>query len=625
MNQPILLCTVGTSWAVVPEAMSLFGERGFSAVHVLTTASPRLDEGLARLRDYLQHHPVDQFTLVRVRDFADLRSEKDHAYFEEVLFRWFLHSCPDPARRWVCLAGGYKTISAAMQRAASLFGAAEVFHVLCEPRFGPNGDREASTREEVERAIREGSLHFVRLGGEPGWPQLTVIGSDEYPLQLDQEGGAYWASVENVALSQRVANTLERSRHITSAWDRLAELPFPSLATWPPQQLAWLEEPLDLVADAPWVQALPKVELHCHLGGFATHGELLRQVRQAADEPECLPPLQEPERPTGWPLPPEPISLSQYMQLGDATGSNLLKDPGCLRKQCQLLYRSLVADHVVYAEIRCSPANYADRKRGRSPWDVLADIRQTFQQEMDSTPASQRCHVNLLLVATREESGDRSRISKNLALAITGAEHWREGCRVVGVDLAGFEHRETRAALFATDFEPIHRVGLAVTVHAGENDDVEGIWQAVFKLNARRLGHALHLFRSGDLLRAVAERGIGVEMCPYANFQIRGYPLDRQVEEEGSYPLLRYLRAGVAATVNTDNIGISGASLSENLLLTARLCPGFRRMDLLRLLANAGHQVFTSSGDKRKLLSLLSTRIARVTPNSLPFSSVGKA
>src|SRR5690606_37980164 len=120
-------------------------------------------------------------------------------------------------------------------------------------------------------------------------------------------------------------------------------------------------------------------------------------------------------------------------------------------------------------------------------------------------------------------SGDRSDISRHLALAITAAQHWTTGCRVVGVDLAGFEHRDTRAALFATDFEPIHRVGLAVTVHAGDNDDAEGIWQAVFKLNARRLAHALHLIQDPDLRRAVAERHIGVEMCPYANMQNKGY------------------------------------------------------------------------------------------------------
>jgi adenosine deaminase len=296
------------------------------------------------------------------------------------------------------------------------------------------------------------------------------------------------------------------------------------------------------------------------------------------------------------------------MRLGDATGSALLRDPGCLAEHCRQLYEALVRDRVVYAEIRCSPANYADPARGRSAWDVLADIRAAFQAAMAAAPADRCCHVNLLLIATREEGGDRSRIARHLALAVTAAEHWRTGCRVVGVDLAGFEHRQTRAALFATDFEPAHRVGLAVTVHAGENDDVEGIWQAVFKLSARRLGHALHLGRAPDLLRAVAERGVGVEMCPYANLQIKGYPLDGSPGE--AYPLAEYLAAGVPVTVNTDNPGISAAALSDNLLLAARLCPGLRRLDLLRLQAHAAQVAFLSPAER----ATLRRRLGAVSP-----------
>lgn len=608
MRGRVLLCTVGTSWAVVPEAMDLFGEGGFAAVHVLTTASPRLEAGLEQLTEYLRRHPIPEFTLSRVEGFADLRSEEDHARFEEVLLRWLVHRCPDPARRWVCLAGGYKTISAAMQRAASLLGAAEVFHVLCEPRFGPSGDREAGTLEEVERALAEGAVRYVRLGPEAGWPQLQRLRPEDFPLVTRGEGPLQWVSASDRALTRRVAEALETSRRLASSWERLADLPFPSLATWPPGHLEWLHQPLDPAADAPWVRALPKVELHCHLGGFATHGEALARVRAAARDPGRLPPLAEPPLPEGWPLPPRPVGLEAYMRLGDATGSALLRDPGCLAEQCRLMYEALVRDRVVYAELRCSPANYADPARGRSAWDVIADIRAAFQAAMAAAPPDRRCHVNLLLIATREEGGDRSRIARHLALAITAAEHWRTGCRVVGVDLAGFEHRQTRAALFATDFEPAHRVGLAVTVHAGENDDVEGIWQAVFKLSARRLGHALHLGRAPDLLRAVAERGIGVEMCPYANLQIKGYPLDDARGER--YPLAEYLAAGVPVTLNTDNPGISAATLSDNLLLAARLCPGLRRVDLLRVQAHAAQVAFLTPAER----GALRLRLGAVSP-----------
>lgn len=90
--------------------------------------------------------------------------------------------------------------------------------------------------------------------------------------------------------------------------------------------------------------------------------------------------------------------------------------------------------------------------------------------------------MNLIIIGTRQASGDcRAGIARHLALAVTAAEHWRDGsgCRVVGVDLAGYEVPETRAHYFREEFTAVHRCGLALTVHAGENDDAEGIWPAV--------------------------------------------------------------------------------------------------------------------------------------------------
>lgn len=311
------------------------------------------------------------------------------------------------------------------------------------------------------------------------------------------------------------------------------------------------------------------------------------------------------------------------MKLGDANGSKLLKDPGCLQRQIELLYQHLLDQNVTYAEIRCSPNNYADPNDSthpRSAWDVLTEIRMTFQKCMNSALTADekpRCAVNLLIIATRKDAGDRSDISRHLALAITAAQHWTSGCRVVGVDLAGFEHRETRAELFEADFTGVHRVGLSVTCHAGENDDAEGIWQAVFKLNAQRLGHALHLRNAPDLLRAVADRGLGIEMCPFANLQIHGFA---PMAEKPAYPLLAYLNAGVRVSVNTDNIGISDASLSDNLLRLGTLCPGITRLDLLRLQRNALDTAFISPKEKIELLKRFSTRL----PSTIPLKKVGR-
>jgi len=251
-------------------------------------------------------------------------------------------------------------------------------------------------------------------------------------------------------------------------------------------------------------------------------------------------------------------------------------------------------------------------------------------------------HVNLLLIGTRQEKGDfRTAIGRHLMLAVTAAEHWRNDatCRIVGVDLAGFEDATTRAHYFRDDFNSVHRCGLALTVHAGENDDAEGIWSALLDLNTRRIGHALSLVEAPDLLRSVADRGIALEMCPYANVQIKGYalpgenvvaasvpladsvaasvPLADSPPQAGKlaatarYPLLDYLRAGARVTVNTDNIGISAATLSDNLLLAARLCPGLTRLDVICLQRYALDAAFVSPEARRRLLGAIAGSLPR--------------
>lgn len=611
----VLLVTLGMSPAIVPEAY-LVPALPFEEVHVLTTES--CDPSLVQ-RFFAEEAPGVHLTISIVKDVGTLRSEEDHQRFEDALHRWILDVAPDPARRHCCLAGGFKTISAAFQRASELFGAAEVFHVLADDcAMDANGKmRPPSTIPEILDAWRQNHLHRIPLGPAPGWPQFEAATRSEYPLEVEVSGpGVRRIGSPDGRLRERIADTTRRMRRIAGSWDELRALPFAELATWSRGDLEWLRKPLE-PGDANWIDRLPKVELHCHLGGFATDGPCLDQVRAAATSKDSLPPLKLLERPEAWPkavLPrPEQRALEQYMHLGDNNGSALLKDPGCLRRQCQLLYAHLVSQRVVYAEVRCSPGNYSTATR--SPWVVLGEIKTAFDECMAASrrDGSWLCQINLLLIATRRKAGEaRAAIARHLALAVTAAEHWQDplDCRVVGVDLAGFEQRESRAFYFREDFTGVHRCGLALTVHAGETDDAEGIWSAVFDLNARRLGHGLTLAQSPELLQSVAARGIGVELCPYANLQIRGFSLDpTQDTSLPRYPLLAFLEAGVRVSVNTDNIGISAASLSDNLLLLSGLCPGITRMQILQLQRNSLDSAFLPPATRGQLTQRLSLEI----------------
>lgn len=549
-------------------------------------------------------------TITILDNFTDIQSENDHFNYEESLFRWYLSFTTKENNLIVCLAGGYKTISNSMQKACGLFGSIEVFHILTS--------KVPNNIDEIEQAISERNLIYVALGQEEGWQPIINLLNDIYKSEVIDD--SEFIKIIKKPNEQLLKNHITELIHITKGENSrkdIYELPFNSLLMLPAQTRNWLEQPLKK-QDFEWVKSLPKTELHCHLGGFATHGELLKNIQNAATE-NIIEGIAPKQRPLTWNK--EIISLDQYMKLGDANGSKLLKDDGCLKKQIELLYRHLCEQNIKYAEIRCSPDNYHTDER--TSFEVLNNIKAYFQLEMNKKrlEMADYCHVNLIVIVTRRREGDLSSISRHIALAITASQSsskdLSDSCKIVAIDLAGFESKETRASYFMQDFVGVNRCGLAVTAHAGENDDAEGIWQAVYQLHARRLGHALHLYQANDLIRSVVDRKIGVEMCPYANFQIKGFSpmvykkLDVNDTRENYpvYPLLNYLRKGVLVSINTDNIGISDANLTDNFMLLTEMLPEITRLDVLKLIRNGLETAFISPEFRFNLLSIFEKQV----------------
>ena len=576
----------------------------FDEVHIFTTENERAEAFYKELGAFFQSKKtIFTFTVtegISLPDTTELNKQ-----FEESLYQWFIEKSKD-ILPYVCLSGGTKTIPAMMQKAAQLFGAKEIFHVISNKDMGKNPE----TIEEVEQALTKGQIQVVRFGPETGWPSFRRIISTLAFSGSDCIEGSFFKKEKprNFSLLSEIEGIQKGIKsHFTGDDEDI--LPFASLLLLPSSLRLWLKQPLQ-ESDREWVLALPKTELHCHLGGFATQSPLLDKVRKSAQYPDKLRVIQNIKLPDPWPIPEKTIPLIEYMHLGDNNGSALLSDPGCLSKQIELLYSTLQEDNIKYAEIRCSPYNYT---RYQSALKVLEQITGAFQHLMDASERQNRCHVNLIIIITRKDEGDLSSISKHLALAVTAASNnYRQDgkCRVVGVDLAGYETKATRASYYQHDFTGVHRCGLAVTAHAGENDDAEGIWQAVFQLNARRIGHALHLFQAKDLIQTFSDRQIAVEMCPYANYQIKGfYPMPGK---EAKYPLLQYLRAGIPVTVNTDNIGISSAGLTDNFMMAGKMLPELTRLDVLKLIRNGIESAFLNQAEKRGLMISIEKQIFEV-------------
>ena len=143
-----------------------------------------------------------------------------------------------------------------------------------------------------------------------------------------------------------------------------------------------------------------------------------------------------------------------------------------------------------------------------------------------------------------------------------------------------------------------------ITIHAGENQEVENIWEAVYHLNADRIGHGLTLGNNPKLMQRFRDKNIFLEMCPSSNEQIVGFNND--------YPLKEYLENGVKVTINTDNIGISRTNFSNEYIKASKMTGGLSIWAVLQTVRNSFKGAFLNYGTKQKLILKAEEEISKL-------------
>ena len=189
-----------------------------------------------------------------------------------------------------------------------------------------------------------------------------------------------------------------------------------------------------------------------------------------------------------------------------------------------------------------------------------------------------------------------------------------------GFDLAG-EEEAGHPADMRQAFMPMMEKCMHFSIHAGEGQKVERIWEAVYHLNAERVGHGLTLLKNPRLMDRFRDRKIAVEMCPSSNFQIVGFRDNYLPESDGMkrYPLKAYLDAGLRVTVNTDNPGISRTDFTRELHRAARLTPGGLSLwEILLLIRNGFRAAFVGTDMRNELLRRAELEIIEQIREGLP-------
>ena len=354
------------------------------------------------------------------------------------------------------------------------------------------------------------------------------------------------------------------------------------------------------------IQHLPKAELHSHIGGLLLPEELIevalkaknyeqnpnndvsvkfynniQKILEYQDNPKDL----ENEIYRGVKTHFKGIGINPYQALGDYQGSKILLLKETLEATLDTYANHLLRENIKYVEIRCSPYNYT--KLGMTIDEVVMCIINTLDKYKNSFD------YRLIYILSRQASDERieEAVKEYCRLYDTNLR-FKE--KFVGVDVAGDEEYR-RPSELRNLFMPLLRRCAKVTIHAGETDNVESIWEAVYHLNTDRIGHGLKLLDNEELFKRFIDKKIGIEMCPSSNFQIIGY-------DEGEYPLLEYMQEGLRVTINTDDCGISLTNLTNEFLKAAEMCPGLTLWDCIVLIRNSLCIAFCDEKTREKLM-----------------------
>ena len=253
---------------------------------------------------------------------------------------------------------------------------------------------------------------------------------------------------------------------------------------------------------------------------------------------------------------------------------------------CRRVARENVEDAqregIRYIELRFSPAFMADA-HNLDPSRVTAAVIEGVREGEAATGV----RANLTGILTRTYGPVRARRELRALL-----DHKRD---ITALDLAGDEGNWP-AELFIEHFKEGREAGWQVTVHAGEAAGAQSIVTAIDRLGATRIGHAVRAVEDPAVMDLLRERRIGIEANLTSNVQTSTVP------GYASHPLKQFLEAGLLATINTDDPGISGIDLPHELDVAAPAA-GLDEGQIVQALENAWEIAFLPADERARLRS----------------------
>jgi adenosine deaminase len=283
--------------------------------------------------------------------------------------------------------------------------------------------------------------------------------------------------------------------------------------------------------------ALPKVELHCHVEGTIRPSTVVELARK-----------------NGRSLPTEdPTELYRYTSLNSFLEifwlvQELLADPD---DWARAAYESIVdaAPHGLrYREMFFTPGRHLSA--GQRLSEIVAGLTRGIDRAEADTGV--RC---MLICDIDRSFGPGPAVE----LVETAVEMRRTGHgeRLIGIGMDSTE-RGVDPRSFSGAYGMARRAGFHLTGHAGEDTGPENIAVALEALGLERIDHGLAIMDDPELVERVAEARIPLDVCPNSNVLIAN-----RYERLEDHPFRRMRRAGLLATLNTDDPAMTDLDLGR--------------------------------------------------------------
>jgi adenosine deaminase len=159
---------------------------------------------------------------------------------------------------------------------------------------------------------------------------------------------------------------------------------------------------------------------------------------------------------------------------------------------------------------------------------------------------------------------------------------------IVGVDIAGPRPGGERYdyTQVAPMVEAARGADLGVTIHVGEEGEsgAEELREVIDHLRPDRIGHGILAARDPELMRALREAGVVLEICPTSNLLTKALPDEQAVRDT----FRAFVEHGVAFTIATDGPEMMRTHLRDELDLLERI--GALTSDELAAANRRGHE-----------------------------------